>query len=41
MINHHPPETVIQAMNGAAKTIDEVTILDREFPNVGDTFAGN
>ncbi|SAM01301.1 hypothetical protein [Absidia glauca] len=41
MINHHPPETVIQAMNGAAKTIDEVTILDREFPNVGDTFAAS
>ncbi|KAI8081329.1 Nup133 N terminal like-domain-containing protein [Halteromyces radiatus] len=37
MINHRPPETTIQAMNKASKTIDELATLDRNFPDIGDT----
>ncbi|ORZ00067.1 Nup133 N terminal like-domain-containing protein [Absidia repens] len=41
MITNRPPETTIQALDKASKTIEEVAILDRNFPDIGESFGAS
>jgi hypothetical protein len=35
-----PPETTSEAIKTASTTLEQVALLDKDFPDIGDSFAG-